>query len=50
MPKTSEKRAAFRRMHESGFFILPNASDAGSAIRLSRLGFRAIASPSAGAA
>lgn len=50
MPKTSEKRAAFRRMHESGFFIIPNAWDAGSAVRLSRLGFRAIASTSAGAA
>lgn len=50
MPRTSEKRAAFRRMHESGFFIIPNAWDAGSAVRLSRLGFRAIASTSAGAA
>lgn len=50
MPTTAEKRAAFRRLHESGFFIIPNAWDAGSAVRLTRLGFKAIASTSAGAA
>ncbi|MEF2554568.1 isocitrate lyase/phosphoenolpyruvate mutase family protein [Aurantimonas sp. A2-1-M11] len=37
-------------MHESGFFLLPNAWDAGSAVRLTKLGFRAIASTSSGAA
>ncbi|MFC3632132.1 isocitrate lyase/phosphoenolpyruvate mutase family protein [Paracoccus angustae] len=37
-------------MHDSGFFLLPNAWDAGSAVRLTRAGFRAIASTSAGAA
>jgi 2-methylisocitrate lyase-like PEP mutase family enzyme len=47
---TAEKRAAFRRMHDSGFFLLPNAWDAGSAVRLTDAGFRAIASTSAGAA
>jgi 2-methylisocitrate lyase-like PEP mutase family enzyme len=47
---TAEKRAAFRRMHDSGFFLLPNAWDAGSAVRLTNTGFRAIASTSAGAA
>ncbi|NIJ34190.1 isocitrate lyase/PEP mutase family protein [Sphingomonas oligoaromativorans] len=50
MPTISEKRATFRRLHESGFFIIPNAWDAGSAVRLTGLGFRAIASTSAGAA
>ncbi|WP_019832059.1 isocitrate lyase/PEP mutase family protein [Sphingomonas sp. PR090111-T3T-6A] len=50
MPTTSEKRAEFRRLHESGFFIIPNAWDVGSAVRLTRLGFKAIASTSAGAA
>ena len=50
MPTISEKRAAFRRLHDSGFFILPNAWDAGSSGRLARLGFKAIASTSAGAA
>jgi 2-methylisocitrate lyase-like PEP mutase family enzyme len=50
MPTISEKRATFRRLHEAGFFIIPNAWDAGSAIRLTKLGFKAIASTSAGAA
>ncbi|UAK24265.1 isocitrate lyase/PEP mutase family protein [Sphingomonas nostoxanthinifaciens] len=50
MPTITEKRAAFRRLHETGFFIIPNAWDAGSTVRLTRLGFKAIASTSAGAA
>jgi 2-methylisocitrate lyase-like PEP mutase family enzyme len=50
MPTTAEKRATFRALHESGFFILPNAWDGGSATRLAALGFKAIASTSAGAA
>lgn len=50
MSTTADKRTAFRKLHESGFFIIPNAWDAGSAVRLSRLGFKAIASTSAGAA
>ena len=45
-----DRRAAFRRMHDSGFFVLPNAWDAGSAVRLAGAGFQAIASTSAGAA
>ena len=50
MPTVTEKRATFRGLHESGFVIIPNAWDAGSALRLTRLGFAAIASTSAGAA
>ena len=50
MPTTADKRATFRKLHESGFFILPNAWDSASTVRLSKLGFRAIASTSAGAA
>ena len=50
MPTTAEKRDTFRQLHESGFFILPNAWDAGSATRLTGLCFKAIASTSAGAA
>ena len=50
MPTVAEKRATFRRLHEGGFFILPNAWDAGTAVRLARLGFKAIASTSSGAA
>src|ERR1700741_2099431 len=40
--------AAFRALHASGCFVLPNPWDAGSAIYLERLGFRALASTSAG--
>jgi methylisocitrate lyase len=47
---TSEKRAAFRRLHESGCFVLPNPWDIGSAVRLQGLGFKALASTSAGMA
>lgn len=50
MPSTAEKRATFRALHEDGFFIIPNAWDGGSTKRLTDLGFRAIASTSAGAA
>lgn len=46
----SDTRRAFRDLHASGFSVLPNAWDAGSAVRLERLGFRAIASTSSGAA
>jgi len=49
-PSVTEKRSAFRRLHDSGFFLLPNAWDGGSAVRLAALGFKAIASTSAGAA
>jgi len=49
MPVTSaDKRATFRKMHESGCFVLPNPFDAGSAKALQHLGFKAIASSSAG--
>ena len=45
---TAEKRATFRKMHEEGCFILPNPFDAGSARMLQHLGFKALASTSAG--
>ena len=49
MPATSaEKRATFCKMHESGCFILPNPHDVGSARALAHLGFKALASTSAG--
>jgi len=50
MVTVAEKRANFRRLHDSGFFMMPNAWDVGSAMRLAKLGFPAIASTSAGAA
>lgn len=45
---TAVKRALFRRLHESGHFILPNPWDVGSALRLEKMGFKALASTSAG--
>ena len=40
--------AEFRKLHESGLFLLPNPWDAGTAIYLERLGFKALATTSAG--
>jgi 2-methylisocitrate lyase-like PEP mutase family enzyme len=48
MPTTSEKRATFRRLHESGCFVIPNPWDVGSARYLQSLGFAALATTSAG--
>ncbi len=45
---TAEKRAQFRKLHESGCFVLPNPFDVGSAKALQHLGFKAVASTSAG--
>lgn len=45
---SSQKVAAFRRLHESGCFVIPNPWDRGSAIYLEKLGFKALASTSAG--
>jgi 2-methylisocitrate lyase-like PEP mutase family enzyme len=44
----AEKRTAFRKLHESGCFVMPNPWDVGSAIILESLGFKALASTSAG--
>ncbi|WP_345817045.1 isocitrate lyase/phosphoenolpyruvate mutase family protein (plasmid) [Paraburkholderia sp. PREW-6R] len=45
---TAEKRAAFRALHASGCFVLPNPWDTGSARYLASLGFEAIATTSSG--
>src|SRR5258707_7448784 len=45
---TADKRAAFRKLHEAGCFVLPNPWDVGSAKALQHLGFKAVASTSAG--
>lgn len=50
MSTTAEKIATFRKMHESGCFVLPNPWDAGSAVVLASLGFRALGTTSAGLA
>jgi 2-methylisocitrate lyase-like PEP mutase family enzyme len=44
----SERRAAFRRLHESGCFVIPNPWDGGSARYLEGLGFKALATTSSG--
>jgi 2-methylisocitrate lyase-like PEP mutase family enzyme len=43
-----ERRARFRRLHESGCFVIPNPWDVGTARVLSQLGFPALATTSAG--
>jgi 2-methylisocitrate lyase-like PEP mutase family enzyme len=48
MPTTAEKRATFRKLHDAGCFVLPNPWDIGSARYLQGLGFKALASTSAG--
>src|SRR5258706_2270601 len=45
---TADKRATFRKLHETGCFVLPNPWDVGSARALQHRGFEAIASTSAG--
>lgn len=42
------RRAAFRALHDTGCFVLPNPWDAGSARYLHSLGFQALASTSSG--
>lgn len=48
MRSVTEKREAFRALHESGCFLLPNPWDVGSAVYLKHLGFKALATTSAG--
>jgi 2-methylisocitrate lyase-like PEP mutase family enzyme len=47
---TQEKRARFRKLHESGCFLLPNPWDVGSVRYLESQDFAALATTSAGAA
>jgi 2-methylisocitrate lyase-like PEP mutase family enzyme len=42
------RRDQFRKLHEGGCFVIPNPWDLGSARYLSQLGFRALATTSAG--
>ena len=46
----SARRRAFRDLHASGCFVIPNPWDVGSAKYLRKLGFKAIATTSSGAA
>jgi 2-methylisocitrate lyase-like PEP mutase family enzyme len=49
-PDVAARRRAFRKLHESGCFVIPNPWDAGSARYLERLGFKALATTSSGVA
>ena len=49
-PSISDKRRTFRALHASGCFVIPNPWDVGSARYLQGLGFKALASTSAGMA
>lgn len=50
MSMHEERVAEFRRLHATGCFVMPNPWDAGSARALERLGFKALATTSAGLA
>jgi 2-methylisocitrate lyase-like PEP mutase family enzyme len=47
-PSTADKRQVFRRLHESGCFVIPNPWNVGSARYLQALGFKALATTSSG--
>jgi 2-methylisocitrate lyase-like PEP mutase family enzyme len=48
MPTIAEKRATFHALHKSGCFVIPNPWDVSSARWLQGMGFKALASTSAG--
>jgi 2-methylisocitrate lyase-like PEP mutase family enzyme len=48
MTSPADKRKAFRKLHESGCFVIPNPWDAGTARYLRGLGFKALATTSGG--
>lgn len=48
MPALDDRRAAFHDLHAAGCFVMPNPWDAGSARALAQMGFKALATTSAG--
>jgi 2-methylisocitrate lyase-like PEP mutase family enzyme len=48
MRSTAEKRSSFAALHTRGCFVIPNPWDAGSARALEAIGFKALATTSAG--
>ena len=48
MSEQPERVAAFHRSHEAGCFVMPNPWDVGSARALEQMGFKALATTSAG--
>ncbi len=49
-PTTADKRQTFRKLHETGCFVIPNPWNVGTARYLQSLGFKALATTSAGEA
>jgi 2-methylisocitrate lyase-like PEP mutase family enzyme len=47
-PTIAEKRQTFRKLHEAGCFVIPNPWNVGTARYLQGLGFKALATTSAG--
>ncbi len=47
-PSIADKRSTFRKLHETGCFVIPNPWDVGSALYLQSLGFKALATTSSG--
>ena len=47
-PSVADRRRSFHRLHEAGCFVIPNPWDAGGARYLQGLGFKALATTSAG--
>lgn len=47
-PSIADKRRTFQQLHEAGCFVIPNPWDVGSARFLQSLGFKALATTSAG--
>jgi 2-methylisocitrate lyase-like PEP mutase family enzyme len=47
-PTVADKRQTFRKLHESGCFVIPNPWNVGSARYLQGLGFKALATTSSG--
>ncbi len=47
-PSIADKRKTFRKLHESGCFVIPNPWNVGTARYLQGLGFKALATTSAG--
>ena len=48
MTSQSDKVTAFHRLHDEGCFVIPNPWDVGSAVLLEEMGFKALATTSAG--
>ena len=47
-PSVADKRQTFRKLHEAGWFVIPNPWNVGSARYLQGLGFKALATTSSG--